>query len=65
MASRMRCQCDRVVISLVDNTRYCPKLPKEAMWFTDNQDKLKQPANWTPDKLDELLDRKTFCGMSF
>ena len=62
MASKMRCQCDRVMTSLVDNTRYCPKLPEEAMWFTDNQDELKQPANWTSDKLDELLERKIFCG---
>ena len=62
MSSSMRCRCDRVMISLVDNTPYCPKLEKETMWFTDKQNELKDKSNWTPDKLDELLERKTFCG---
>ena len=62
MPSWKRCRCDRVMISLVDNTPYCPQLPAETMWFTDDQDVLKQKANWTPEKLDQLLERKTLCG---
>ena len=62
MASIMRCQCDRVMISLVDNTPYCPKVLEDTMWFTDNQDELKHKSNWTPDRLDALLERKIFCG---
>ena len=45
MASIMRCQCDRVMISFVDNTRYCPKFAEEATWFTDNQDEDKIDIN--------------------
>ena len=43
----------------------CPKKIEDAMWFTDNQDELKLPANWTPERLDELLERKKFCGKYF
>ena len=48
--------------SLVDNSPYCPNQEEETMWFTDNQDELKQKSNWTPDRLDALLERKIFCG---
>ena len=62
MPTLMRCMCDAVMISHVDNTLNCHKITQDIMWFTDNHQQITHKSNWTPEKLDQLLDRQIMCG---
>ena len=71
LPSRERCHCQAVVRSKVTSALQnalsnCPAFVDETidenMWFTDNDSALIQRENWTPNELDHLLERITFCS---
>ena len=36
--------------------------PNDFWWFTDDQKKLTDRDNWTPDMLNKLLERAEYCS---
>ena len=59
-----RCYCDRVVAPIFISTHNCSteKFNFTQLWFTNHSDLLIQRENWTPERLDDLLERRKFCG---
>ena len=64
-----RCYCQRVVAPTFIGTHNCStnELNLTQLWFTNHShseftNPLTQKENWTPERLDELLERRKFCG---
>ena len=60
------CFCQGVIAPNNRGTASCPAAPQNehpgsVMWYTDNPNPLTSRKNWTPEKLDQLLDRVRFC----
>ena len=70
LPSQERCHCQAVMAVKKGNWR-TPCRPQvdvgrygQDIWFTDYPNYLLHKANWTRDRLDELLERKILCGKS-
>ncbi|XP_072048588.1 uncharacterized protein [Amphiura filiformis] len=64
LPSAERCYCTRVLPPVRKLSNKCNTYNKdkmESLWFTDYPGLLTKRENWTPEKLDELLERKQFC----
>lgn len=69
MRSTDRCFCKRVVAPTYMGPS-CPGIPDglddvEPMWYIDQPGAVTLPVNWTPEKLDELLERAALCCKLF
>ena len=67
LRSTERCWCKRVVAPKRIGPS-CPVIPDrhgnvEPLWYIDDPRELGLSVNWTPDKLDELLDRAICCKL--
>ena len=70
MPAKDRCACHRVVAPTFTRTPSCSGKPapcspyKETveMWYIDDSKWLTRKENWNMEKLDQLLERKGFCG---
>ena len=61
--SLKRCECQGVVLRKHTRNIDCPFMEKlKDLWFTDDPVPLTYRWNWTPEILDEMLDRKIACG---
>ena len=64
LPTEKRCYCNGVAMRISEISN-CPDdnypNPKE-LWFTDEPKILTQRSNWTPEKLDVLLDRVDDCA---
>ena len=62
------CYCQGVVALEQITTRTCSGQDDCAhaddLWFTDHPDPLTQRQNWSPPKLDQLLERSVLCCKS-
>ena len=58
--SKDRCACDSVVAPKFECTSSSRRKPPE-MWYIDEPKPLTRTENWTPKKLDELLERTDLC----
>ena len=57
-----RCLC-QIVLNPRNIMSNCQVMDEEdVFWFTNDSDILTQRANWTPEKLDILLERNGYCG---
>ena len=58
------CYCQRVVAPTFINTHNCftNELDLTQLWFTHDAVFLTQRENWSPERLDDLLERKDYCG---
>ena len=68
IASKDRCDCERVVAPKFKCTPSCArKAPfagnKEAieMWYINEPELLTMRENWTPERMDQLLERVDLC----
>lgn len=64
-----RCLCQGVVAPKEGSNppRDCPLVRGDVngtngYWFTDNKKDLTRRRNWTPSKLNDLLERAVYCG---
>ena len=59
-----RCLCQAVTVPEVRHTNNCfaTKVISESLWFTSDPAPLIRRENWTPEKLDDLLERSEYCG---
>ena len=58
-----RCHCQGVAAPLVRNTNcFTRKERLESLWFAKDPLTLTRRENWKPGKLDDLLERKDYCG---
>ena len=58
-----RCHCQGVVAPLLRNTKCLTRKEKlESLWFAKDSSTFTRRENWKPGKLDDLLERKDFCG---
>ena len=59
-----RCYCQHVIaptfISIHDC--YTNMMESTQLWFTSDSVSLTNRENWTPERLDELLERMGYCG---
>ena len=64
LSLKERCLCHAVTAPLLRRSRHCfvSQMMSEPLWFTSDPSHLTRRENWTPEKLDELLERKAFCG---
>ncbi|XP_072049864.1 uncharacterized protein [Amphiura filiformis] len=67
LASNERCYCTSVIAPIkyfinVEDSKYCSDKPEPQWWFVESIDALTLRENWTPTRLDVLLDRAAFCG---
>ena len=58
-----RCHCQGVAAPLVRNTK-CSTSKEElkSLWFVKDPSTLTRRENWQAGKLDDLLERKDYCG---
>ena len=63
-----RCFCT-IVLAPKFLSENCPTALKDAsvveredLWFTDDKELLKNSMKWTPEQLDQLLERVEFCS---
>ena len=68
LPSKERCICQAVIAVKNDGRAGC-RIPggdglhqQEDLWFTDEKDQLVRRVNWTPEILNELLERSVACG---
>ena len=68
IASKDRCDCERVIAPKVKCTPSCARKAPFAgiteaieMWYIDEPELLTRRENWTPERMDELLDRVVLC----
>ena len=67
---KQRCLCQGVVAPEIKHSKLCQRGGTEIdedLWFIDDHiaRSLTNRQNWTPEKLDELLDRRECCMFRF
>ena len=70
MPAKDRCACQRVVAPTFTCTPSCSGKPAPfspyretiEMWYIDDPKWLTSKDNWNTEKLNELMERKEFCG---
>ena len=67
LPQKERCFCQRVVAPQISGSRSCVRVNDtdniEDLWFIDDPTTVTNPRNWTPRKLDDLLDRSQCCNI--
>ena len=69
MPSLERCLCQGVIAPKNGGPMMCPTTREEygedsSMWYVDDPRPLKDRRNWTPEKMNELLQREALCRIT-